>query len=70
MKITTTVVHTVMFSVQAFWSEEGGMGHGAFGTVCETLIEALVQLDLAITKENDKDWVVVCDVSKQIQQVK
>ena len=41
MKLSVTTSHTVQFSVEAFWSEEGGMGHDSYGTPQNTLEEAI-----------------------------
>ena len=70
MRISTTIVHTVTFSVRAFWSEEGGMGQDSFGPSCDTLIEALVHLDLANAQDPKTDWLIVCSTAKQVQQGK
>jgi len=65
MKIRITVSHIVTFSVQAFWNEEGGMGHESFGKDCDDLYDALIQLELAKTNAPDIDWIIVCNVTKQ-----
>ena len=47
MEISTTIKVKLTFKVEAFWSEEGGMGSDSFGGTCNTLEEALFNLHLA-----------------------
>ena len=63
MKLSVTTSHTVQFSVEAFWSEEGGMGHDSYGTPQNTLEEAIRLLDLVRSKDDKTPWVIVAHVT-------
>lgn len=59
MKITTSTTHEIKFSVEAFWSEEGGMGQDSFGTESQTIADALHTLELARAHDPKQLWVIV-----------
>lgn len=65
MNLKTTTSHTVIFTVESFWSEEGGMGHDTFGKAVDALPEALHLLELARASDQlakGLDWVIVGNV--------
>ena len=66
MKIDTQATYTITFSVQAYWNEEGGMGHDTFGKVVDDLPAAILQLELAQISNPKLDWQIICDVTKQV----
>lgn len=67
MELSTNITHTITFSIQAFWNEEGGMGQDTFGEDCGSLNEAVVLLDLAQIKEPKLDWIITCNTFKKIK---
>jgi len=68
MKITTTTHHELTFTIEAFWAEEGGLGHEVFGSTVKTLEEAITLLGLARastatqTQNDTNDWKIVIEV--------
>ena len=66
MKLTTTKVQELTFSVESFEAEEGGMDHQLFGKDCSELAEVVEQLDLAKIAHPKYDWVIVCRVTTKI----
>ena len=68
MKITTSTTHTILFSVRAFWDEEGGMGTERFGAKCNSLEEAIHTLELARASGLRSDWVIVADVTTVVNK--
>ena len=67
MKITNTVSYNLIFTVECYWSEEGGMGFDDFGPECKTIQEALHYFELAKAKEPNEDWMICCRVTKEIK---
>ena len=62
MKITKKAAYYIAFTVEAFWPEEGGMGHETFGEIVDTIEEAVHLLEIArITGMADlkANWVIV-----------
>jgi hypothetical protein len=59
MTIKTTTVHTLVFSVEAFWHEEGGMGTEQWGQTVSEMAEAIRMLEMARLCNPKQDWVVV-----------
>ena len=59
MILKSTTSHTITFTVEAFWSEEGGMGSDSFGGECSDLVQAVHQLELARAHNAKTDWVIV-----------
>lgn len=68
MKITVTKTHEVAFQVEAFWAEEGGMGHESFGSEVSTIEEAIVQLELANISNAKNDWIITCNVTTKVSK--
>lgn len=68
MKIATKSEHEIRFRVEAFWPEEGGMGHDAFGPIAETLEEAIALLQLARAQKHPPyvEWVIVGEVKTTV----
>jgi hypothetical protein len=66
MKINLTTTHELTFAVEAFWSEEGGMGEDQFGPKVKTLEEALallMQAKAAGAKEKyPNKWIITINV--------
>jgi hypothetical protein len=73
MNITVTTTHKITYQVYACWNEEGGMGSRDFGPECDRIEEAIVQLQLARSSENNTpaafktDWFIKCDVQTIIK---
>ena len=71
MKIVVKTSHVLVFTIEAFWHEEGGMGHEVFGTPQNTLEDAVYQLELAKAFETlDTDWVIVVKVKTKVNKDK
>jgi hypothetical protein len=51
MNINTEIKTSLVFKVEAFWNEEGGMGCDSFGGKYKTLEEAVFALHLAKANE-------------------
>ena len=66
MTIKTTTSHNLIFSVEAFWNEEGGMGHEQYGKDVKELTEALHLLELARVAQSAYDWAIVCRVETKV----
>lgn len=66
MKLQTTTSHTISFTVEAFWNEEGGMGQDQYGEAVDTLQQAVRLLELARVKDPKTNWVIVCDVKTTV----
>jgi hypothetical protein len=62
MKIQVTTSHTITFTVEAFWNEEGGMGQDQFGGEVKELAEAIRLLEMAKAHNAEPDWVIVARV--------
>lgn len=62
MIIKTTISHSVSFTVQAFWHEEGGMGQDQYGEAVTELPQAIRLLELARVAQPKTNWVIVADV--------
>ena len=62
MKISTNTTHDLTFAVEAFWSEEGGMGCDSFGNKCADLHQALHLLELAKAQDSKIDWIITINV--------
>lgn len=59
MKIKQTTEHEIKFTVEAFWSEEGGMGQVDFGGEVSELAGAVHLIDLARAQFPKTNWVIV-----------
>jgi hypothetical protein len=66
MNIKIVTEHTVSFTVEAFWNEEGGMGQDSFGGVVKELPEAVHLLELARKHSPKTNWVIVGQVKTSI----
>jgi hypothetical protein len=66
MNIKTTTSHTISFTVEAFWSEEGGMGQDQYGEPVQELPQALRLLELAQVAQSKTNWVIVASVKTQV----
>lgn len=66
MNITTKVSHTVTFTIEAFWNEEGGMGHDQLGGTFDDLTGAIRGLEIARLTQSTTEWVIVCRVKTQV----
>lgn len=66
MTIKTTTSHNLTFSVEAFWNEEGGMGHEQYGEDVQELTQALHLLELARVARSAYDWAIVCRVETKV----
>jgi hypothetical protein len=66
MTIKKTTTHTVSFTVEAFWNEEGGMGHAQHGDTKTELVEVIQLLELARIADPNTDWTIVCDVTTTV----
>ena len=62
MKITTSTSHNIIFTVEAFWDEEGGMGQDQYGDEVQELPEAIKLLELARVAKPKEKWLIVCHV--------
>jgi hypothetical protein len=68
MKINLTTTHDLTFAVEAFWSEEGGMGEDQLGKPVSTIEEAialLMQARAAGAKApsgHETPWIITIDV--------
>jgi hypothetical protein len=67
MKISKTVNYTITFSVQAYWSEEGGMGHSCHSEGWNELIDAIAALEYAENNNPDHDWEIIANVAKVVR---
>jgi len=63
MKISITTTHELVFAVEAFWNEEGGMGSEQFGENVATLEEALTLLQAARAHNAENNWIITINVS-------
>lgn len=68
MTIKTTTSHTLTFAVEAFWSEEGGMGSDSYGQPTPDLPAAIRLLELARVEKPKTDWVITIDVKTTTSQ--
>lgn len=66
MKLTKTTVHDITFSVEAFWDEEGGMGHECMVSGLQTLAEAVEAYERACLTRSDLTWIIAADVSTKV----
>lgn len=66
MKITKTTEHTITFSVQYFYPNEGGMDNEQYGKEVATIEEALELYSLACIAQPNEGWVIVGEVEKKI----
>lgn len=66
MNLKTTTSHTVSFTVEAFWSEEGGMGQDRYGEAVQELPQAIRLLELARVAQPKTDWVIVGKVTTTV----
>ena len=66
MNIKTTTSHTIAFTVEAFWSEDGGMGQDQYGEAVQELSEAIRLLELARVATPDYDWKIVGEVKTTV----
>lgn len=62
MNIKTTTSHAITLTVEAFWSEEGGMGQDQYGEAVQELPQAIRLLELARVAQPETDWKIVGDV--------
>jgi hypothetical protein len=63
MNIKTTTSHAITFTVEAFWSEEGGMGQDQYGEAVQELPQAIRLLELARVATPAMDWKIVVHVT-------
>jgi hypothetical protein len=63
MKLTVTTSHELVFAVEAFWSEEGGMGQDQFGENVATLEEAVALLMHARASRKSENWIITIQVT-------
>ena len=68
MKITVTTHHELVFAVEAFWSEEGGMGQDQYGDNVGTLEEAIVVLQSARTVRPEEPWTITVTVTTKVSK--
>lgn len=66
MNISITTSHTVVFTVQAFWDEEGGMGQDQYGKGVSELADAIRMVDLARIADPKREWVIVGTVTTSV----
>ena len=66
MNIKTTTSHAITFTVEAFWDEEGGMGHDQYGEAAQDLPQAIRILELARVAQPQTDWCIVADVKTTV----
>jgi hypothetical protein len=69
MQINTQTKHTIVFKVVSYIAQEGGMDYEEFGHECETLNQAVTLWDLALVGRPNLDWIIQCDVTKEINEV-
>ena len=62
MQISVTTTHELVFAVEAFWHEEGGMGSDKFGERVATLEEAITLLQAARASRKE-DWIITINVT-------
>ena len=62
MEIKKTTKYTITFWVEAFWNEEGGMGHNHFGNKLDRIEDAIHNLELAKERNPDNSWIITCYV--------
>jgi hypothetical protein len=60
---------TITFYVSYFEAQEGGMDSENYGETVSTIEEAIHLLELAMVAFPSCDWVIVCDVSKNIRRL-
>lgn len=70
MEITKTTKHSITFSVEAHWNEEGGMGCDTFGNSVKTIEEAVELFDLACISSPSQDWFIMGTVEKTVAKSK
>lgn len=63
MKFTNTTVTELLFSVESFWPEEGGMGHEQYGEQISEMTQAIRIYELACIAKPKTDWKIVVNVS-------
>lgn len=69
MKLTQTTEHEITFTVESFWSEEGGMGQNEYGKQVNTLEEAIHLLELArVARSTNTEWIIVGRVATKIKK--
>jgi hypothetical protein len=68
MKITVNTTYEVSYQVCFHRQTEGGMDYREFGESCKTLEQAISNLELARLSEKGEDWIIVCDVQKQVSK--
>lgn len=65
MKISKTINYEISFSIEAHWSEEGGMGHEVFASGMLDMIEAINALEFAEVKDSNLDWQIIVNIDKK-----
>lgn len=70
MEITKTTKHSITFTIEAHWSEEGGMGCDSFGSAVKTIEEAVELFDLACVSRPSQDWFIMGTVEKTVAKSK
>jgi hypothetical protein len=64
--ITTTTTHDLVFKVEAFWDEEGGMGTDSYGGPVKELSDAVHLLELARASQPKMDWIITIEVKTKV----
>ncbi len=59
MKTSVTKTFEIIFTVEAHWNEEGGMGSDQYGGECAELAQALSLYEIALTCRPNTDWRIV-----------
>ena len=70
MKINIESSHNIVFKVESFWSEEGGMGSDIYGEEYLTLELALDALCLARVAKPKLEWLITGYVNTTITKLK
>lgn len=65
MKINKTISYDISFSIEAHWSEEGGMGHEVFASGILDMLEALNALEYAEVKDSEQNWQIIVNIDKK-----
>lgn len=59
MEIKKTTSHSITFTIEAFWDEQGGMGTDQYGESVGELHQAVHLLELAKVAKPKTDWKII-----------
>lgn len=70
MKISVTSSYQISFQVAYHEQTEGGMNYGEFGPETDAIEKAITYLELAQIDQPKTEWVIVCNVTKNVNGAK